>query len=186
MLSEKHGATWVYLVLLTAAGHSVSASCAITLCVLQLHSIQYCCLVTACWAGGRIKCCRCVWGNLWRAFEEGVSHSSWSSSRTESWTSHLFKGFLATQYLTLSDTDHGDSQRALKYKWLISCQVCPHLSLCFFSSFLGPFFSLIYLFSNLSCHSSALSVFGPFTTMLQYGFISTGYTQWQCFWNHTG
>ena len=67
--------------------------CVCVSAVVQLCSIQYCCLVTACWAGGRIKCCRCVWGNLWRAFEEGVSHSSWSSSRTESWTSHLLRGF---------------------------------------------------------------------------------------------
>lgn len=95
---------------------SLMCCCIVYAAVVQLWSSQRCCLVTACWAGGRIKCCRCVWGNLWRALEEGVSHSSWSSSRTESWTSHLFKGFLPAQYLALSDTDHRDSQRALKYK----------------------------------------------------------------------
>ncbi len=89
---------------------SLMCCCIVCAAVVQLCSILCCCLVTACWAGGRIRYCRCVWGNLWRAFEEGVSHSSWSSSRTESWTSHLLRGFLPSQYLALFDTDRGDRE----------------------------------------------------------------------------
>lgn len=95
MLSEKTwihmSFTWLYRQWLQCV--SLMCCCVVCAAAMQLCSIQCCCLVTACWAGERIKCCRCVWGNLWRAFEEGVSHSSWSSSRTESWTSHLLRGF---------------------------------------------------------------------------------------------
>lgn len=111
MLSEKHWSIWVLLGLFSASGYSVSAACVVALCVVQLCSAQCFCLVTACWAGGRNKCCRCVWGNLWRAFEEGVSHSSWSSSRTESWNSHLLRSFFPSQYLALSDIKHRQTDR---------------------------------------------------------------------------
>lgn len=136
---------WISLGLFTTMWlHCVSLMCCAA--VVQLCSIQYCCLVTACWAGGRIKCCRCVWGNLWRAFEEGMSHSSWSSSRTESWTSHLLRVFLPTQYLALSNTDYTDSQSIkIQIAHLLSNLSPPVTLLLFLSSQSSFFLSVISL-----------------------------------------
>lgn len=114
--SCRHGSIWVFLGSSAASGYSMSACCCIVCAaVVQLCWSQRCCLVTARWAGARIKCCRCVWGNLWRALEEGVSHSAWSSSRTESSTSHLlgvFYPYNTSLCLTLTT----DTVWALKYK----------------------------------------------------------------------
>lgn len=137
--------------------------------VVQLCSSHCCCLVTACWAEGRIKYCRCVWGNLWRAFEEGVSHSSWSSSRTESWTSHLLRGFTHT----MPHSVWRRAQTAREGKNTNSVSPLQSLLTCHSASSLTPVTNHLPLWS-LHCYLfhnpfTPLSVFGPSSVVVSCG-----------------
>lgn len=150
---------------------------------MQLCSTQRCCVVTACRAEGRIKWCRCVWGNRWRAFEEEVSHSSQSSSRTGLRSSHLLRFFFPSTIRR--SVWHRPSQAVREHLNTNSSSLVKSRSTCHPVSLLIPFplspsfFPQIYLF-DLSGHSSA-PFFGPFTVLNCHSDTGTGTVgRWPC------
>lgn len=94
--------------------------------------------------------------------------------RTESWTSHLFKGFFThTIPRTVWQRPYRQSGSIkIQTAHLLSSLSPPVTPLSFFFS-QSSFFSLMHLFSNLSRHSSA-PISGPFTVVVSHNNTGAG------------